>query len=464
MNDSNNKLGRVPILLGLVIAGLSALTAAGPVAVGDWTTKTPALYAGLTRGTTGAEAAEEDAFLAAATIPAPTAAATPGSAGAATEQQPAAADGFTPIEDFSGTGTALWHFFDALGRRAELGRPVRVAFLGDSFVEGDILTSDLRESLQARYGGRGVGFVPLAAIDIWRNTVYLKHSGWTVRSSLYGSQSARYLLAGQTFVPSADSAATFGFQATGEYEHAKSFDTAALLYASDTPAVLTCKLGGGEPQRLDLVADGRLRLLPLRRGGMRSGELAVAADGGFTGYGVFLNDAAGVCVDNYSLRSSSGLQLLRADAGRLAELNALVPYDLVVLQYGMNVMQPEQADYASYTASMVRVVERLRAAMPGVSILVLGVGDRNFRLDDGSMGTRVGVVNLVEAQRQIARQTQTAFWNTYMAMGGRNSMSAFVAHDPPLANKDYSHINYAGGRRIGLSLAEALVEAAVAYE
>jgi len=463
MDKSNNTLGRVPLLLGLVIVGLSALTAAGPVAVGGWTSKSPALYAGLTRGATGGGTAEESAFLAAATIPAPAATGTPETAGAAMGQ-PATPGGFTPIEDFSGTGTALWGFFDALGRRAELGRPVRIAFLGDSFVEGDILTSDLRESLQTRYGGRGVGFVPLGAIDIWRNTVYLRHSGWTVRSSLYGSQGARYLFAGQTFVPSVDSAATFGFQATGDFEHAKSFDTAALLYASDTPATLTYRLGGGERQQLALTADGRLRLQPLRRGGMRSGELSIAADGGFTGYGVFLNDATGVYVDNYSLRSSSGLQLLRLDAGRLAELGALVPYDLVVLQYGMNVMQPDAADYTSYAASMVRVIERLRSAMPGVSILILGVGDRNFRLDDGSMGTKVGVVNLVEAQRQIARQTRTAFWNTYMAMGGRNSMSEFVNHTPPLANKDYSHINYAGGRRIGLSLAEALVEAGLAYE
>lgn len=32
---------------------------------------------------------------------------------------------------------------------------MRIAFFGDSFVEGDILTADLREKLQLAYGGGG---------------------------------------------------------------------------------------------------------------------------------------------------------------------------------------------------------------------------------------------------------------------------------------------------------------------
>jgi hypothetical protein len=55
---------------------------------------------------------------------------------------------------------------------------------------------------------------------------------------------------------------------------------------------------------------------------------------------------------------------------------------------------------------------------------------------------------MVEAQREIARKTQIAFYNLYEAMGGENSMVGFVENDPPLANKDYTHLNYQGGRRV----------------
>ena len=46
-------------------------------------------------------------------------------------------------------------------RVSSLDRPVRIAYFGDSFIEADILTGDLREMLQKRFGGCGVGYVPI---------------------------------------------------------------------------------------------------------------------------------------------------------------------------------------------------------------------------------------------------------------------------------------------------------------
>ena len=70
--------------------------------------------------------------------------------------KPAGADqNVVPIELFS--PDAMMRFNRALTRGAA-GRPVRIAVLGDSFIEGDIITADLREQLQNLCGGRGVGF------------------------------------------------------------------------------------------------------------------------------------------------------------------------------------------------------------------------------------------------------------------------------------------------------------------
>ena len=54
-------------------------------------------------------------------------------------------------------------FYQALSRRAKLERPVRIAYFGDSYIEGDILTADLRAYLQQHFGGCGVGFVDIAS-------------------------------------------------------------------------------------------------------------------------------------------------------------------------------------------------------------------------------------------------------------------------------------------------------------
>ena len=41
---------------------------------------------------------------------------------------------------------------------------VRKAVFGDSFIEADIFTADLREMLQKRFGGCGVGFVTITSM------------------------------------------------------------------------------------------------------------------------------------------------------------------------------------------------------------------------------------------------------------------------------------------------------------
>ena len=55
------------------------------------------------------------------------------------------------IEQFAPADSGrLRAFYDTL---LYARRPVRIAVLGDSFIEGDILTADLREKLQQDYGG-----------------------------------------------------------------------------------------------------------------------------------------------------------------------------------------------------------------------------------------------------------------------------------------------------------------------
>ena len=370
--------------------------------------------------------------------------------------------GVVPIEDFSENRDVLAAFFAALDRREELERPVRIAFLGDSFVEGDILTSDLREYLQERFGGRGVGFVPLAPVDRYRNTLTVDHNGWAVSNSLHGEHVSRYLFGGQCFAPSSGEAYV-KVQATGQRQHSRAFNTVSLLYASDSAATLHYTFGRSDEREAVLKTDGTLQLFEATRQDMQAVHFRVVGGEGFTGYGLFLNDETGVCVDNYSLRSSSGVQLLRIGPNLLSRMNRMLPYDLVILQYGMNVVEADRRDYSHYAEQMVRVVGRIREAMPDVGILIFGVGDRSFKDDDGNMATKAGVISLVEAQRRIAQQTGVAFWNTYLAMGGRNSMNAFVNQTPALANKDYAHINYLGGRRIGLAFGEALTDAQRRY-
>ena len=90
--------------------------------------------------------------------------------------------GMTCIEDYGdSTGRGMATFYQALDEASR--RPVRIAWFGDSFVEGDILTADLRARLQERFGGCGVGYVNVTSpITYFRRTVYHTFGGWESHS------------------------------------------------------------------------------------------------------------------------------------------------------------------------------------------------------------------------------------------------------------------------------------------
>ena len=77
--------------------------------------------------------------------------------------------GMTCIEDYSdSTLRGMAPFYEALNRISSSDsddsddKQVRIAVFGDSFIEADIFTADLREMLQKQFGGCGVGFVTVS--------------------------------------------------------------------------------------------------------------------------------------------------------------------------------------------------------------------------------------------------------------------------------------------------------------
>ena len=79
------------------------------------------------------------------------------------------------------------------------------------------------------------------------------------------------------------------------------------------------------------------------------------------------------------------------------------------------------------------------------SILVVSVPDRDQRTADG-IATMKEVKELVGLQAQLAADCGVGFLNLYQAMGGENSMKRLV--DRNLANKDYTHLSFGGGKQV----------------
>lgn len=367
---------------------------------------------------------------------------------------PEAAAERVPIEDFDTTGLSpLTRFIDRL---AGGDAPVRIAVLGDSFIEGDIMTSDLRRMLQQAFGAPGdcSGFAPMASpLTAFRRTVKTRSSGWTSYNVMQQAKTPaalrdKYMLGGWVCAPSAG--AQTRWETVPEGGEA-AFADVYFLSPQDSRVEVT--LNDTLSRRFDVAGSPQLRRVKVAAGSIASLSFRVlSGTESFVGYGASLY-GGGVTVDNYSVRSNSGQALLRMNPSLNAQLDKFAPYDLVVLQYGLNIMQQGRHDYRSYTAQVEKMIELARHCFPSAAVLVLGVSDRSVRAD-GGFEPMDALASMTEAQRAAARNSGAAFWSTWEAMRREGGMARFVANG--WAGKDYTHINFAGGSRIASALCEAV--------
>lgn len=73
-----------------------------------------------------------------------------------------------------------------------------------------------------------------------------------------------------------------------------------------------------------------------------------------TFFGAAMDGKQGVAVDNFSVRGSSGLHLRSIPLKTLKAFQRVRPYDLIVLQYGLNVATERGVNYESYKKVCLR--------------------------------------------------------------------------------------------------------------
>lgn len=347
----------------------------------------------------------------------------------------------------------MQHFLDALkalktGKR----KKVRIAYFGDSMIEGDLITGDLRDSLQTFFGGEGVGFMPLTSVvSTFRTTISHTFSrDW--KDYHYKNNPPETVplgLSGHTFLPGEESWVKF---APVRKPRLNRFSGISVLYGptaastlsiNDKPYTLTGIRG---VNRLDLRTDTAQQSLVFKYNGEK-----------VPFYGVCFESDSGVYVDNYSFRGISGVELGKLSKNMIRNMQEERPYDLIVLHYGANVLfRPELTDYSWYERPMKKVMDSLRQDFPGTSFLIIGTADKAYRKSDRYV-TAPGVTALLKVQHELAQQHGTGYWNLFAAMGGEGSMTRWVEGDTVLANKDYTHLNRQGAAKVGALLYKAIM-------
>ena len=363
------------------------------------------------------------------------------------------------IVDFEDFDTLATTRFDTFISKLANGEDVRIAFMGDSFVEGDIVTCDLREELQSRFGGRGAGFIPAdIPFATVRKSIKRTSANWKTYSVMKPKEAPEALrerLFVSGYLAEGRAGATTRWQATTSHASLDSCTQARILLISRDTSRVEVMLGDTLRNEFMIAGDERVREIYVE-GPVDDIRLRVV-EGCVMCYGATMEGNGGVTVDNFSVRSNNGHAIFGTSATVNRQVDELLGYDLVVLQYGLNIMQKGQRVYAKYRDQVRDMIAYAERCFPNAAIVVVGVSDRWVKNAETNVYEPIGSVDaLTSYQRAAADSCKVVFWNTSRVMKDLGGMPTFVSNG--WAAKDYTHINYAGGKRIANALTEAICQ------
>ncbi len=409
-----------------------------------------------------------------------------------------------------GNKRVLYAFFEALQRGNEL---IRVMHYGDSQLEGDRITSFIRNQLQTQFGGSGVGLLPLKQAHNYQTSIKHNLTGnWSrynvkqhariIKSRRFGAVFSFARFAPLRVIPGDiedmsklnDSSLTglLGdmptdgeeqvqieyqidtakiVEGTFKYNGAVHFEAAKNTYSNHRKFNL-CRIFYGynqEPVVAELYGDGETPLqtaiLPPNKSFNEltwevnsPQKLTIRFKGNDSPefYGIAFDATKGIAVDNISSRGSAGLDFMRVNQTHLKQMYEKLGVKLLILQFGGNVTPYITKNYDYYKKLFASQIEGLRRIIPNVCIVVIGPADMSRKVGEKYV-SYPNIPDIRNALREAAFSNGAAFWDMYEAMGGENSMSEWVFAEPALAAKDFTHFSHEGAKVIAKLFYNSLI-------
>jgi hypothetical protein len=346
-------------------------------------------------------------------------------------------------------------YFHSFFEKAESARAqhktVRVLYYGDSQIEMDRFSSNLREFFQEKFGGFGPGMVPFCqtipsgAINQSCSGEYSSYSLWgeyrSNRESDYGPLAKMYRINGSnSFSASAPNR-------KGETDSRDNYSNVSLLInnlSGKFNAELSDRINHAKyAQQADSLGI-QLVEFPMN---FSTRSFSISMQGNANIYGVLIDGGFGVAVDNIAMRSASGLHFTSMKDSLMRLTFQMLDVGMIILQYGGNVVPGLSGEKSieAYVAKLISQIKYLQRVAPNIPILFIGPSDM-LSIVDGQLKTYKHLPFLVEKLSEEIPKSGAAFWNMYHVMGGANSMRAWVKKG--WAGNDYVHFTPKGAHEI----------------
>ena len=357
-------------------------------------------------------------------------------------------------------------FFDQLDQvAAGKKRAVRVLHYGDSQLEGDRITSVLRNALQQRYGGGGFGYVAMAPLVAPSSLEFKDAVGWE-RKTVFGRRDTaikdnRYgHLASFTSLVANDTGAYAAHVTLKErrwgYASARNYSKIKLFLEGNEPVRVAFQVGDSTVQEREILPGTELVTMPAPD--TTEFDLLMEGDSTTRIFGISFESGSGVQVDNVAMRGASGLMFTKMDSAQLARQLQREGYQLVVLQFGGNTVPylRDEAHAIRVGRSMARQLDFLKEVLPNAQFLYIGPSDM-ARKEGLAMESYPLIIPLKQSLKSEVLKRGHAYWDLQDVMGGPGSMVRWVEEEPTLAVRDYIHFTPDGAKWVGQRLVEELL-------
>ena len=332
----------------------------------------------------------------------------------------------------------LGSFYASLAETAD--RKVRVLHYGDSQIEEDRLTQQIREALQSRYGGRGVGLMPLAQTIPTRTIRQGLHMNGRFVPPTQGPR--RYFVHGFKRDQRADGL-------YGPMGQMSEMNDSLVSGSEDIMAVCTPLIPTARYDTWRVFADSSVHYT-------FSGD-TVRLHGRGKVYGLSQESTAGIIVDNIPLRGCIGTVFTRIDSVQLGTFYSDQNVRLIIMQFGGNAI-PSNKNPGTIQAIVKGLrdqVRYLQHCAPEASILFIGPSDM-LTQTEGEWITYPMVPYMDKLLRKMALEENIAYFSLYRWMGGAGSMMTW--QEIGLAGTDGVHFTRSGARKAGNAVANWIVD------
>lgn len=354
----------------------------------------------------------------------------------------------------------------------QAGSQVRIIYYGDSQIEGDRVTSLLRRRLRAEGGGTGPGlFSPLMPVLYTRSFIVRPSANWTRytlldhRNGVLPDNSLGPLLSVCRFTPPGATPRETAYASVrvtpvpGADEAVSRYDRLRIFYGNNHDTTFVSVTSGILNIAFSVLqqGDGPMEYsLPLPA----LSDITVEFSGRVSPdvYALSLESDSGVVVDNVPVRGSAGLEFVMTDSRDFEASMKMLNPDLIILQYGLNVVRNVRSEYNYYEEGLVKQVEFLRRVSGGVPVVLVSLTDMAEKAGD-TIRPFTNIRAIRDAQRNAALRSGALFWDAWEEMGGEGSIVKWFNHVPALASKDLTHLSNAGADTVAQRIYAALFTA-----